>query len=64
MLDALSTLQRALLSGSPDAGTLRSLAGMLRSTPLPADPGLADAQRMILVRVAVELARNAAAASA
>lgn len=60
MVAALSELQRALLGGGdPDA--LDRLAALVRRAPPPADPALAQVQRAVLVRAAVEIARRAAA---
>ena len=59
MLDALGELQRALLAGS-EAGGLERMAQLGRRTPQAADPRLAAIQHALMVRVAVEQARNAA----
>lgn len=63
LLHGLAALQRALLGGG-DPGTLTRLAALVRRAPAPADPRLLAVQRALLVRVAVELARTRAAASA
>ncbi len=62
-LAALAALQRALLAGA-GAAALGPLAAAMRAAPPASDPGLAAVQRALLVRVAVELARHRAAASA
>ena len=63
MLEALAALQRSLLGGA-EAGGLETMASLARAVPAAADPRLAGVQRALLVRVAVELARRRAAASA
>ncbi len=62
MLDALAMLQRALLGGQEALG-LEGLARLVRAAPPPTDPALAAVQRAVLVRAAVELARQRGAVS-
>jgi hypothetical protein len=65
MLDALAMLQRSMLGGQDRQGveSLQSLARLVQATPPPSDPALAAVQRALLVRVAVELARQRGAAT-
>jgi hypothetical protein len=58
LLDLLTDMQRSLLEG-PDAGAAFERLGRLaRQAPLAADPRLAGVQQAVLLRVAVEQARN------
>ena len=58
VLDELAALQRALLSGAPDPGTLARLANLTRALPQAVDARLAGVVRALAVRCAVELARR------
>ena len=62
LLDALRELQRAMLGGA-SAGPLERLQSLTAAMPGAADPRLADVQRALMVRTAVELARARVAAS-
>lgn len=71
LLAGLAALQRAMLGGAgtgagtgAEAGTLAQLDTLLKTVPVPDDPRLAELQRALLVRTAVELARRRAAAPA
>ena len=59
MLDGLARLQRALLDGAPDQGTLLRLAALVEVVPGADDPALAAAMAEVTLRVRVELARHA-----
>ena len=62
LLEALRRLQVALLMGA-GAEDLQGLRTLVEAAPPPDDPRLAQVQRAVLVRVAVELARRNAASS-
>ncbi len=66
MLDDLSSVQRALLGGDPDAtaAALGRLADAARRGPAAADPRLGAVVRAIAIRAAIEAARHAPRAAA
>ena len=58
MLDGLSALQRELLDGDVDPGTVERLAALTEHCPEAADPGLRATLASVSLRVQVELARR------
>jgi Class II flagellar assembly regulator len=62
MLDELSRLQRALLTGRLDPDRLRGLAALAADPADAANPALGAALRAVAIRARVELARLGAAA--
>lgn len=58
MLDELAALQRRLLAGDAEPGTLRRLASLARTCPEAANPHLSGVLRAVALRAAVELARQ------
>lgn len=58
LLQALASLQHALLAGGCCAGTLRHLAALADTCPAPPHPGLAAVLQGLSLRAQVELARH------
>lgn len=58
LLQALASLQHALLAGGCCAGTLRQLAALADTCPAPSHPGLAAVLQGLSLRAQVELARH------
>jgi len=58
LLDLLTDMQRSLLAGPGAGPALERLGRLARQAPLAADPRLAGVQQAVLLRVAVEQARN------
>ncbi len=58
LLDALTHLQRACLTGRPAAPDLEHLSRLLISIPVADDPRLAEIVRAIAVRATVELCQS------
>jgi hypothetical protein len=59
MLEGLATLQRELLDGDVDPGTLERLSALTEHCPEAADPGLRATIGAVSLRVQVEIARRA-----
>jgi hypothetical protein len=58
LLQALSTLQQAVLSGCGEEASLHHLAALAEGLPAAANPGLAAAIQALALRARVELARR------
>jgi len=58
LLVALGRLQRALLEDGGQAGALEQIRALAEATPAAADPGLAAAVDMVVLRARIELARR------
>jgi hypothetical protein len=59
MLEGLAALQRELLDGDVDPGTLERLGALTEHCPEAADPGLRATLGAVSLRVQVEIARRA-----
>jgi hypothetical protein len=59
ILDALGTLQRAMLTDGPVAASLEHLSTLTRDVEGAADPALRAAIEAVVLRARVELARHA-----
>ena len=58
LLGALGRLQRLLLGDPGEAGALEQIRALADATPAAADPGLAAAVDMVVLRARIELARR------
>jgi hypothetical protein len=59
MLDELARLQRGLLGGEVEAGSLARLAALTELVPAAADPALGALVQSVALRARIELARRA-----
>ena len=58
LLGALGRLQRLLLEDVDQAATLEQIRALAEATPVAADPALAAAVDMVVLRARIELARR------
>jgi Class II flagellar assembly regulator len=58
LLGVLGRLQRLLLEDGDPAGALEQIRRLVAATPVAADPGLAAAVDMVVLRARIELARR------
>jgi Class II flagellar assembly regulator len=58
LLAALSRLQRLLLEDGDEAAALEQIRALAEATPAAADPGLAAAVELVVLRARIELARR------
>lgn len=58
LLGALGRLQRVLLEGGDQTATLEQIRSLAGAIPAAADPGLAVAVELIVLRARIELARR------